>query len=144
MLDKKVLSAEDFIIGLAASGMAMDEVAQIIAASKKGMDIRYKNRVDASWKPTELKKLRGRLIFGRWQFVGGGMFRQSWDGSISQDVKFFYDRECTVPVENCGASFSMLEAIAEKAVANCDGEVSIKVVLTSDQICALAGKGGVK
>ncbi|MCK4553753.1 hypothetical protein KAU19_02225 [Candidatus Parcubacteria bacterium] len=134
MSDKKLL-AEDFVLGLLASE-PVDEVARIIARAKKGMDTRYKNRVDTSWKPTELKKLRGRLLFSQWSwFDHGFMARQSWDGTITQDVHCFY----TDSIQLSGSpkskrAYSMLERLANNAVANCDGGADIKVILTDDQI----------
>lgn len=136
MSDKKEkLLAGDFVLGLLASE-PIDEVARIIARAKKGMDIRFKNRVDGSWKPAEIKKLRGRLFFGKWSwFDHGEMFRQSWDGILSQDVHFFYDTDMPLSgLPKSERAYRMLEKLAEKVVANCDGEANINVILTDDQI----------
>ena len=146
MLDKKELLAEDFIRGLAAT-LPMDEVADIIVSAKKGMDIRFKNRADVSWKPAELKKIRGRLFFGKWSwFDQGKMFRQSWDGTITQDVNFFYP-DSRIRLEGAPKSkhaYRMLENLANKVIANCDGDADVEVSLTEDQIRIFFAEGGAK
>ncbi len=147
MSDKKEkLLAEDFIKGLLASEPA-DEVARIIARAKKGMDTRYENRVDVSWKPAELKKIRGRLLFSRWSwFDYGYMFRQSWDGNLTQNVSFGYTAEINIEGSpKTERAYSMLEKLANKAVANCDGEDNVNVILTDDQLRVFfAEEGGVR
>jgi len=136
--EKRIYSAEDFIVGLLAGGMSSKQVVEVMATAKKGHERRFRKGLDASWKFAELKKLRGRLIFGQWSWLDHGrMYRQSWDGAFVQDVIFFLDPERTLRAEGglkTRRAFQMLVGIASKAVADCVGEADMKVVLTSKQI----------